>query len=102
MLAEGYAEYIAAVIREHRHLTRPEMLAMVRDTSAGSLAAIVSLLPFVGVELDAIELPTAYDVAPWIGIGVIGGYSLFANREAGLSPPQNAVMSGGGAADRSL
>lgn len=96
MLAEGYAEYIAAVIRQHRHPTRPETVAMARDISVGTLAALVPLAPFVLVELDAIELPTAYDVAPWIGIAVIGGYALFANRLAGLPPLQNAVMSFGG------
>ena len=92
MLAEGYAEYIAAVIRERRHPGRAEMVVMGQDVGAGTLAALVPLLPFVLVELNVIELPTAYDVAPWLGVAVIGGYTLLANRLAGLGTVQTVVM----------
>jgi hypothetical protein len=92
MLAEGYAEYIAGVIRERRHPSRTETRQMAADIAAGTLAALVSLIPFVLVELGAIELPTAYDIAPWLGVGVIGGYALFANRIAGLSHRYNALV----------
>ena len=45
---------------------------MGTDIGAGTVAALVSLMPFVLVEFDVIELPTAYDVALWLGVGVIG------------------------------
>ena len=60
---------------------------MAQDIGAGTLAALVPLIPFVLVEVDVIELPTAYDIAPWLGLAVIGGYALLANRLAGLSAP---------------
>jgi len=93
-LAEQYAEYIAHVIRERRHLERAEIVQQVGDGAAGMLASLVTLFPFLLVELDVIELPTAYDIAPWLGLGVIGGYALLANREAGLSGARNIVITG--------
>jgi hypothetical protein len=91
-LAEQYAEYIGQVIREGRHLSRAELGLSFRDGAAGMLAALASLIPFVLVELGAIELPTAYDIAPWLGLGVIGAYSLLANRVAGLSRVPNVAL----------
>ena len=93
-LAEQYAEYIAHVIRERRHLERAEIVQQVGDGAAGMLASLVTLVPFLLVELDVIELPTAYDIAPWLGLGVIGGYALLANREAGISRAGNIVITG--------
>lgn len=92
MLAEGYAEYIAGVIREGRHPSRTEARETTADIVAGTLAALVPLVPFLLVELGAIELATAYDIAPWLGIGVIGGYALLANRIAGLSRTQSVLF----------
>ena len=95
MLAEGYAEYIAGVIRERRHPNRTEIRQTAADIGAGTLAALVPLIPFVLVEFGLIELQTAYDIAPWLGIGVIGGYALLANRLAGLSHAHSALVTVG-------
>jgi hypothetical protein len=92
MLAEGYAEYIAAVIRERRHPSRGEFRDTAADVVAGTLAAFVVLIPFILATLGAIELETAYDIAPWLGLGVIGGYALLANRIAGLSRTHSAIV----------
>jgi hypothetical protein len=93
-LAEQYAEYIGHVIRERRHLTRAEISQQTRDGAAGTLAAMAPLIPFVLVEVDVIELQTAYDLAAWLGLGVIGAYSLLANREAGIGRARNIVVTG--------
>ena len=93
-LAEQYAEYIGHVIRERRHLTRAETAEQIRDGIAGTLAAMASVLPFLAVELGLISQRVAYDIAAWLGLGVIGGYSLLANREAGLSGARNIVVTG--------
>ena len=71
-LAEQYAEYIAHVIRERRHLSRAEIGQQAKDGAAGALAALAPLVPFLAVQVDWIELPTAYEIAPWLGLGVIG------------------------------
>jgi hypothetical protein len=97
-LAEQYAEYIGIVIREQRHLSGAEIRRHIIDGAAGAVASLVTLVPFFLVEFDLIELPTAYDIADWLGLGVIGGYSLLANREAGLSQARNIVITGIGLA----
>lgn len=84
MLAEGYAEYIAAVIRERRFPSREEFVAEAKDVSAGALAALVPLVPFVFAEIGVFKLDVAYDIAPWLGAAVIGTYVFVANRLAGL------------------
>lgn len=91
-LAESYADYIADVIRERRHPTWPEVRVSLADALAGALAALVPAAPFLLVELGAIDLDTAYDVAAWLGLAVIGSYTMLANRLAGLAWRRNALV----------
>jgi hypothetical protein len=90
-MAETYADYLAAVIRQRRHMSFAEIRQAATDSALGTLAALVTLLPFVLVELGWIETQTAFDIAPWVGLALIGGYSLFANRVAGL-PTRRSVL----------
>jgi hypothetical protein len=83
-MAETYADYLAAVIRQRRHMSFAEIRQAAADSALGTLAALLTLVPFLLVELGWIETQTAFDIAPWIGLALIGGYSLFANRVAGL------------------
>jgi drug/metabolite transporter (DMT)-like permease len=91
-MAETYADYLGAVIRQRRHLSREELRQAATDSALGTLAALLTLLPFVAVELGWIETQTAFDIAPWIGLALIGGYSLFANRIAGLPMSRAALI----------
>jgi hypothetical protein len=83
-MAETYADYLAAVIRRRRHMNRHEIRLAATDSALGTLAALLTLVPFLLAELGWIETRTAFDLAPWIGLALLGGYSLFANRVAGL------------------
>jgi hypothetical protein len=83
-LAETYADYLATVIRQRRHMSFAEVRRAATDSALGTLAALLTLVPFLVVELGWIETQTAFDLATWIGLALIGGYSLFANRVAGL------------------
>ena len=96
MLAEGYAEYVAQVIRQRRYATRTELVQNFQDIGAGALAAMIPVAPFVLAELGLIELQTAYDVAPWLGVAVIGAYSLLANRLDGLGAVQTWLLTAAG------
>ena len=82
--AETYAAAIGSVIRTGRHRTRAEMRVAAIDSAAGSIAALVPLIPFVLAEVGAIELETAGNVGVWLGLGVLALYTAFANRLAGL------------------
>jgi hypothetical protein len=65
------------------------------DSIAGSAAALITQLPFIGVELGAVEASTAFDLAGWLGTAVIVGYAAFANRMAGLSMTRSLLISAG-------
>ena len=84
-LAELYAEYIALTIRDRHHPGTRRLGEELTDVAAGSLAAMLPMVPFIGVAFGVIELDTAYDLARWVGIGVIAAYTLLANRLAGIS-----------------
>jgi hypothetical protein len=84
MLAETYADYIADVIRRGRHLHFSEARQAFTDSALGMLAAWVTLVPFLAVELGAIEVSAAFSLATWFGLGVIGLYTLVANHRAGI------------------
>jgi hypothetical protein len=82
MLAETYADYIADVIRRGRHLHFAEARQALTDSVLGMLAAWITLLPFIAVEAGLIEVSTAFSLAAWFGLGVIGLYTLVANHRA--------------------
>ena len=84
-LADLYARYIAEAIRQEG-FSSEEFRAAAIDTAAGVLAAIVPVVPFVVAAAGgAISEQSAYDVAAWLGLGVLAAYTLFANRAAGLT-----------------
>jgi hypothetical protein len=82
-LADLYARYIAEAIRQEGFSSEGFRAAAI-DTAAGLLAAIVPVVPFVVAAAGAISEQSAYDVAAWLGLGVLAAYTLFANRAAGL------------------
>jgi hypothetical protein len=92
-LADIYARYIAEAIRNQR-LASQELRAAAIDTAAGTLAALVPVTPFVLAATGAMDDETAYDVATWLGLGVLAGYTLFANRAAGLTGLRGLLTAG--------
>jgi hypothetical protein len=90
-LAELYAAYLADTIRERRHPPMGRFRAAAVDSSAGTVAALLTVIPFVLAAAGAMKRETAFDVAFWAGLGVLGGYTLLANRLAGLSGLPNLI-----------
>lgn len=91
-LAELYAEYIALTIRDRHHPDTKRLGEELTDVAAGSVAAMLPMVPFILVAVGAMELDTAYDIAGWVGIGVIAAYTLLANRLAGLSTVRTLLV----------
>lgn len=85
VLAELYADYLAATIREGRRPTPEERANAVRNALAGLVAAVLPVVFFVLAEAGALELDTAFDAAIWTGVGVVGAYAFVANRVGGMS-----------------
>ena len=94
-LADLYARYIAAAIRSRQQVSARELRDAAVDTAAGALAALVPVVPFVFAAAGAIEDDAAYDIAAWLGLGVLAGYTLFANRAAGVTGLRGLLTAGG-------
>jgi hypothetical protein len=90
-LAELYAGYLADVIRLQRHPERGRVRAAAFDSFAGTLAALLPVIPFVLAAAGAMERQTAFDIAFWAGLGVLAAYALLANHLAGLRGTQNLL-----------
>jgi len=90
-LADLYAQYIAEVIRS-QGFSATEFRAAAVDTAAGVPAALVPVVPFVFAAAGTISEATAYDIASWLGLGVLAGYTLFANRAAGIGGPRGIAI----------
>jgi hypothetical protein len=84
-LAEIYSEVVGAETRERHRVTRSQLSHML--ASAGAVAfgigfpAVFFLLALVHV----IELDTAFTIATWGGLGLIGFYGYWAARFSGAS-----------------
>jgi hypothetical protein len=55
--------------------------------------AILPALFFTLAAFDVITLDTAFEIAEWTGVAVLGSYALFANLRAGLSV-RSSIMVG--------
>ena len=83
-LAHVYADYIGELIRAGRHPSREEWRADLKNAAFGFTVSIFPVAFFFLAAFDAITLDTAFDVAEWFGVAVIGSYSFGANLLAGL------------------
>ena len=84
VLAELYADYLGATIREGRRPTPAERNDALRNALAGLLAAVLPVVFFILAAAGAMELPDAFDAAIWTGVGVVGFYAFAANRVGGM------------------
>lgn len=84
-LAEAYSEFVGIETRERRHVARKEFPGLAAEAGAVAFGAGFPATFFVLAALDAIELPTAFTLAKWTGLGLIFAYGFAASRLAGSS-----------------
>jgi VIT1/CCC1 family predicted Fe2+/Mn2+ transporter len=95
-LAELYAE-IVGIETSERHRIRRDQLSELRDDSlAVGFGVAFPAIFFLLAVLGAIEVGTAFDLAKWTGVGLIGFYGFVAARFAG-APVSRALVQGIGA-----
>ena len=94
-LAHVYADYIGEVIRVGHHPTRGEWKVALQNAAVGFGMAILPAGFFLLAAFDAISLDTAFDIAQWAGVAVLGAYALVANLRAGFSLGRSLVVGGG-------
>jgi hypothetical protein len=82
-LAELYSEIVGTETRARRRVARREVVHLLRDVGAVTFGIAFPGIFFLLAALGAIELDTAFTVAKWSGLGLIGGYGFCAARLAG-------------------
>ena len=83
VLAELYADYLAATIRAGRRPSAAERGERFKNAAFGLLAAVLPAVLFVLAMAGAMPLDSAFTAATWTGVGVLGFYAFGANRISG-------------------
>jgi VIT1/CCC1 family predicted Fe2+/Mn2+ transporter len=96
-LAELYAEVVGIETSERHRIRRDQIGELLDDSLAVAFGVAFPAIFFVLAAAGAIELDTAFDLAKWTGLGLIGFYGFAAGRYAG-APVSRAVLQGLGAA----
>jgi hypothetical protein len=90
-LAELYSEVVGAETSERHRVTRRQLAHMVDDAGAVAFGVGLPAVFFLLVVVGLIELSTAFAVAKWGGLGLIGFYGYWAARFSGSPVPRALV-----------
>jgi hypothetical protein len=82
-LAELYSELVGMQTRLRERPGREHVREVARDAAAVSFGVLFPAVFFVLAAADAIDLDTAFDIAKWSGVALIGFYGFCAARLAG-------------------
>jgi hypothetical protein len=96
-LAEIYAEVVGIETRERHRVTREQLAEMRDDALAVAFGVAFPTVFFLLAATGAIELDTAFALAKWSGLGLIGFYGFIAARFAGATV-SGALVRGAGVA----
>jgi hypothetical protein len=93
-LAELYSEVIGLETRERHPVTRPQLMHMLDDAAAVAFGVAFSDVFFILAALGVLELHTAFTIAKWSGLALIGAYGYWAARLSGAPVPRALVRGG--------
>ncbi len=92
-LAEVYSDVLGGETRTRRRLTRDEVRDIAVDASAVAFGIGFPAVFFALAALGALEEDTAFTLAKWSGLGLIGLYGYLASRLAGQGQLGSVVRS---------
>lgn len=92
-LAELYSEVVGTETRERHRITRRQLVRMLDEPAAVGFGIAFPAIFYLAVVFDLIALETAFTLAKWTGLGLIGFYGYWAARFAG-APIARAVVQG--------
>jgi hypothetical protein len=92
-LAEIYSEVVGHETSTRRPVARTEVLSMVEDAAAVGFGVAFPAVFFLLAAVGVMEGDTAFTVAKWSGLGLIGFYGFWAARFAGATP-RGALLKG--------
>jgi hypothetical protein len=84
-LAEGYSDLVGFETRMRRRVTPDELREILDDVLAVMFGIVFPDVFFGLAAVGAIQLDTAFGLAKWSGLGLIGFYGFAAARLAGAS-----------------
>jgi hypothetical protein len=87
-LAELYSDVVGTRIRIHGPLGKARRREAGEEVVAVAAGTAFPAVFFVLAAADAIELDTAFDLAKWSGLGLIGFYGYVAARLSGAAVPK--------------
>jgi len=96
-LAEVYSETLGTEVRTHRRVEGESRRAIWADTAAVAFGITFPGVFFVLAAAGATDVDTAFDLAKWSGVGLIGFYGFCAARLSG-GPLTSALVKGVAAA----
>lgn len=90
-LAELYSEVVGAETSERHRVTRHQLAHMLDNAGAVALGVGFPAVFFLLAVLGLIQLDTAFAIAKWGGLGLIGFYGYWAARFSG-APVSRALL----------
>jgi hypothetical protein len=93
-LAEAYSEVIGTETSERHRVTHPQLRHILADAGAVAIGIGLPVVFFLLAVVGLIQLDTAFEVAKWSGLGLIGFYGYWAARFAG-APVSRALVQAG-------
>jgi hypothetical protein len=91
-LAELYSEIVGAETSERHRVTRHQLSHMLEGAGAVALGVGFPAVFFLFAVMGLIELDTAFRIAKWGGLGLIGFYGYWAARFSGAPVPRALVQ----------
>jgi hypothetical protein len=86
-LAELYSEVVGTETRTRHRIARRELGHIVEGAVTVTVGVAFPAVFFILAAAGAIELDTAFTIAKWSGLALIGSYGFLAGRLAGASVP---------------
>ena len=84
-LAELYSEIVGTETRERHRITRAQVVEILDDVGAVAFGIVFPALFFVLAVVGLFEDDTAFTLAKWSGVGLIGANGIVAGRLSGAS-----------------
>jgi VIT1/CCC1 family predicted Fe2+/Mn2+ transporter len=92
-LAELYSDIIGIETRTRRHVNGADIRPMASDAAAVAFGITFPVVFFILAAAHVIEEETAFTIAKWSGVGLIGFYGFSAARLAGEDLSSSALRS---------
>ena len=92
-LAEVYSDVVGTETSTRQPITRPQLVHMAEDSLAVGFGVAFPAVWFVMSMVGLFEIETAFSIAKWTGLGLIGFYGYWAARFAG-APILSALVKG--------